>query len=247
MNTLKKQSAASPSTPTLPQIPYGECHCGCGGKTKLAPYSDRSRGWIKGQPKDFIQFHFFRQRRPPSNNIVVEGVSCFTIPLTQNKEAIILALDFDRVSPRLWFAAKYQDDLYYAYTNIRKPDGSLKRVSMHHFLCPLEKGKVVDHRNGNTLDNRRSNLLNVTRTESNRNRRAHKGTSKFKGVCLYYKAWKATIYMDKRPINLGTFRNEKDAAKAYDGAARKYFGKFARLNFPREGESSAIRLGRDLR
>lgn len=44
-------------------IPYGYCHCGCGGKTKIAKYTDRSKGWVRGEPKRYLRFHRAPQPR----------------------------------------------------------------------------------------------------------------------------------------------------------------------------------------
>ena len=58
--------------------------------------------------------------------------------------------------------------------------------------------------------------------------------SKYKGVKQprnYKKQWEAHIKVNKKSIDLGYFNSEIEAAKAYDSAAMKYFGKFAKLNF----------------
>jgi hypothetical protein len=42
---------------TTGEVPYGFCHCGCGEKTRLAPCSDSSKGWIRGEPKRYVLHH----------------------------------------------------------------------------------------------------------------------------------------------------------------------------------------------
>ena len=103
----------------------------------------------------------------------------------------------------------------------------MSRVIMN---CP--KGKEVDHKNGNTLDNRHSNLRVCTHQENCRNRRPNKNcVSSYKGVSWFKGKWTAIINCNGKHRYLGRFKNEIDAAKAYDKAAKKAFGEFACLNF----------------
>jgi hypothetical protein len=108
---------------------------------------------------------------------------------------------------------------------------------MHRFLTGALPGQVVDHINGDGLDNRRCNLRVCTHKQNVRNARPYKGkkTSKFRGV--YFSAptqkFKAQIMCSGVKINLGSFESEKSAAEAYDEAASKLFGEYARLNFPK--------------
>jgi len=94
---------------------------------------------------------------------------------------------------------------------------------------------VVDHINGNGLDNRKANLRLATRRQNqfNRRQRCDAVLSKYKGVTFRKKTnkWLVRIGYCGRRINLGLFDNETDAAKAYDEAAKELFGEFAALNF----------------
>jgi hypothetical protein len=112
-------------------------------------------------------------------------------------------------------------------------------ISMHRVILDPPDGLVVDHRNGEPLDNRRCNLRLATLEENARNHRKRVTAtgSQFKGVALAKdkwrtaKKWRARIVVDSKSIHLGYFANEVDAAKAYDEAAKIHFGEFARLNF----------------
>lgn len=124
----------------------------------------------------------------------------------------------------------------YPYTTLT-PRGSRKSViaKLHRLIVGARTGQCVDHINGDTLDNRRSNLRLCTTTENNRNVRHYGLSSQFKGVqrlanCI--DRWRAHIQVDGRLIHLGCFPSAAEAARAYDEAALKYFGEFARLNFP---------------
>lgn len=90
----------------------------------------------------------------------------------------------------------------------------------------------VDHQDGDHFNNRRKNLRPATQMENSRNMRSREGTSKFKGVSWdkINNRWKAQISVNWKTLNLGRYLKEDEAALAYDEAAKKLFGKFARLN-----------------
>lgn len=94
----------------------------------------------------------------------------------------------------------------------------------------------VDHVNGDGLDNRRENLRPATVAQTN-HRAARSGAGPYRGVSqLGTDRWWARIRADGDRISLGVYASAKAAAKAYDWAARKFHGEYARLNFP-EGDS----------
>lgn len=109
---------------------------------------------------------------------------------------------------------------------------STNNVKMHRFLMEAAPGRIVDHINRNTLDNRRSNLRFCTPAQINQNRRYFKGSSLFKGVYREGSKWRAYIGIDSKQIWLGSFANEDDAALAHDKKAIELHGEFASLNFP---------------
>jgi hypothetical protein len=105
---------------------------------------------------------------------------------------------------------------------------------LHRVILGVLQGATVDHINGNGLDNRRINLRTCTTAENAHNQVPQVGgTSAFKGVCWNraVRKWQAQIKHGGRKKYLGVFASEQDAAKAYDVAANKYFGAFARINF----------------
>lgn len=129
---------------------------------------------------------------------------------------------------------------YPSYTK-RKADGSRKTVKLHTIVA----GKWADHKSGNKLDNRLSNLRKATSQQNNANKKKPANcSSKYKGV-RWDKSrnkWLAGIEINGKSKTLGRFEAEKDAAKAYDDAAIIYFGEFAKLNFERKLHVKSIRV-----
>lgn len=112
-------------------------------------------------------------------------------------------------------------------------EGKRKTILLHRFITKCPKGKVVDHINHDTLDNRKLNLRICSQRENLMNKSSHKNsTSIYLGVsyCKSRKLWAAGIKTKDSHINLGRFKSEADAARAYNEAALKYFGEFANIN-----------------
>lgn len=112
-----------------------------------------------------------------------------------------------------------------------------KGVRLHRFLTKCPDNLVVDHINNNTFDNRLCNLRVVTHQQNSMNTTPKTGgTSQYKGVfCVTDRKkqkWRAYITFNGKRINLGTFSEQVEAAKARDHATRLYFGQYGKLNFP---------------
>ncbi len=150
------------------------------------------------------------------------------IPLTRGKFAVVDAADFEMLMRTKWHASRrVHSGIFYAAGEI---DGV--RVYMHRLLSGAKGGQCTDHRNGNSLDNRRCNLRIATRAENQMNQKGHGGTSKFKGVHKVPSGrWKVQIRCRNQVYTIGTFGTEEEGARAYDEAARRLHGEFARLNF----------------
>jgi hypothetical protein len=158
------------------------------------------------------------------------------IKIPNGMEMIIDRSDFSAVSKLSWHATTLGRRNYTRYIH---SDGNGKSILLHRFLMKPENNQIIDHINGNGLDNRRSNLRIATLSQNNMNARKRKDgiTSQYKGVTFYKrtKRFFAQITINKKYICLGYFKSAFIAALAYDAEAIKLFGKYARLNFPSLG------------
>lgn len=151
------------------------------------------------------------------------------IPLTQGKHAIIDNDDWELVSKHRWHANKPVGDKFYAMTNTTNSNLPMHRP-MHRLILGLTDGDTwVDHKDGDTLNNTRSNLRVCTPQQNACNRRIRSdNTSKYKGVS-YRKdtgLWRARIGAKGVVINLGNFQDPLDAYGAYCEAAKELHGDF---------------------
>ncbi|MEK6878312.1 MAG: HNH endonuclease [Nanoarchaeota archaeon] len=156
------------------------------------------------------------------------------IKLTQDKFAKVDDRDFGKVNQYKWYFSNKQGaatQIHISGSNWRERTQRKKTILMHRFILDAPKYVEVDHINGNRLDNRRKNIRLCAHADNMRNLKLRKdNTSGYKGVTKSYGKWTAHIQFNKKGINLGYFKDKKDAAKAYNEAAKKYFGEFARLN-----------------
>ena len=160
-----------------------------------------------------------------------------TIPLTQEQVALVDDEDFERLFQYKWW---YDKNTGHAKTG--------RHQKMSHIVVPTDNW--LDHRDGNRLNNQKSNLRLCTCAQNTQNSKKHnyRGNpgSKYKGVYKRGLSWCSRIYFqdifgETVCVHLGTFEIEEEAGKAYDEGARKYHGEFAALNFAEEGERSCLR------
>jgi hypothetical protein len=155
--------------------------------------------------------------------------------------------DYESCSHHKWFYTKsHGGKTWYVTRNVGTAP-NMRTVYLHRYLMGLKEnnnGFIVDHVDGDTLNNQKLNLRICTKSENNRNRVKRKDcTSGFKGVFYIKdrsgrknlkKRWFSSITFEKKKYYLGTHLTKEGAAKAYDRAAKKYYGGFAKLNFPKQ-------------
>lgn len=171
------------------------------------------------------------KRRMPRHPVTQPSDQSYRIvPLTQGLNAIVDTQDFEWLSRWNWYAQPKDNPIkFYA---ARKPRSGI--VYMHRVLLSCKPTDYGDHRDGNSLDNRRHNLRKCTNAQNCFNRGKNRNNvSGFKGVFWNTQKgkWNATLHIGKRRVHCGFFESPKEAAHAYDEAAKKYYGEFAHLNF----------------
>jgi len=142
------------------------------------------------------------------------------IPLSKGYEALVDDKDFEEVNEVSWYASIRVNGttgrkIIYAVRNksitISTNKVKYKRFYLHRVIMKAPKGTEIDHINGNPLDCRKKNMRITDRYGNMRNRRKRLDSKESK--------------------HIGTFNSEIEAAIAYDKAAKKKYGEFARLNF----------------
>jgi hypothetical protein len=165
------------------------------------------------------------------------------IELTQGLVALIDAEHYERVKAHNWLAHwQPRENAHWAQAWVPKGD-ELELISLQRFILNQPPGMAVCFRNGNALDCRNANLRIATHQQASwKSRIRCTNTSGYKGVSWNNRRgkWVASIVVDAKSKYLGSFDDPIDAALAYDEAARALFGEFARPNFPRPGERSAL-------
>ena len=151
------------------------------------------------------------------------------IPLTQGKVALVDIEDYEWLNQWKWQAHKNTKGFFYVAGRNKKQ----KFQSMHRKIMKAPKGMEVDHINGDGLDNRRNNLRTCSHSQNIMNSKMRiDNTNGYKGIRYHKqnKKWQARIKKNKKDNHLGYFTTPQEAALAYNEAAKKFFGEFAKLN-----------------
>jgi hypothetical protein len=150
------------------------------------------------------------------------------IPLTKGFEAIVDDDKYEYLMQWKWhYNCGYAERKEYR-------NGKQIHIAMHRFLLPGHK--MVDHFNGNTLDNQLANLRPANHSTNAMNMKKHRGKSVYKGVTKDGNTWRTTIWKDNKCVFRISMPTERLAAMAYDLNAPIFFGEYARLNFEPVGK-----------
>jgi hypothetical protein len=158
------------------------------------------------------------------------------IELTKGQVAQVDDSDYEWLSQYKWTALCCRGIFYatrmMSRTVCRELGIPRRFIMMHNELLSPPDGFIVDHRDGDGLNNQRANLRHATRHQNMQNMKAVIGSSKYKGVHRPSgrNKWVARIRVNSRVQTLGRFETEAEAALAYNAAALEHFGEFARLN-----------------
>lgn len=161
------------------------------------------------------------------------------IELTQGMFALVDDEDFEKLRNFSWFYTMAKDERTgYASRKFKDENGKRVNFRMHREILGAEKGTVIDHIDGNGLNNQKSNLriCSAIQNSWNRKKSATKKTKADKGVTIVKDRkgtpsyWIARIGVGYQRFYLGTFKTKELASAAYDEAAKKHYGDFALLN-----------------
>lgn len=142
--------------------------------------------------------------------------------------------DFESVSLKSWHLTKNKNKIYPRCSYWQ--DGRIVNKRLHNYLLKSREGLVIDHINGNTLDNRRENLRYVTQKVNAQNRVKNpsnksgtrgvhfdKGRKRPSGGWRTKPRWVASIYYEGKQLYLGGFEKKDEAIKARKEAEKIYY------------------------
>jgi hypothetical protein len=162
------------------------------------------------------------------------------IPLSQGTFALVDDDTYAQLKPHEWFLSGPGYAVGFVPVN-----GKFTLTYMHRLVLKAKPEQLVDHINGDPLDNRRCNLRFATPQQNGQNKQLNslsqtqlKGVGWHKRRCKYH----ARIQLQGLRYHLGFFDDPQEAALAYDYAARRLFGPFALCNYPQQGTPQPVAL-----
>jgi len=152
------------------------------------------------------------------------------IPLTQSKVALVSDHRFTFLNQWTWSALRIRGKWYAVRGEGTRPNHKI--IYMHRQITNAPAGTEVDHKDGDGLNCQDENLRVCSRSENARNStKTKRNTTGFKGVSRLGKKFSVNIRANGKLIYLGLFDTAEEGARAYDEAAKRLHGEFAKLNF----------------
>jgi hypothetical protein len=150
-----------------------------------------------------------------------------TIQLTKGYEAQVDDEDYERINAFKWRANVHKCGVYATRAHWLG-GGKYKTVHMHRQILglPQNREKIVDHIDGNPLNNTKANLRICTYQQNNANSR---GKSETRGVRVYRGKWEASITVNRKTLYIGRYSELEQASSAYREQQIKHFGEFAKV------------------
>jgi hypothetical protein len=148
------------------------------------------------------------------------------IPIGEDLFALVDDEDYELVSKFNWHKHKSSSyGQYYASSNVK----------MHRLVMDAKPGEIIDHINGDSLDNRKENLRLCTHSQNQQNTQSRGGSSRYKGVSYNKKAkkWRGGFFIHGKTYYCGSFESEDECARAVDKKRLEICGEFAVLNLPK--------------
>jgi len=191
---------------------------GCNNSSYYKDYGHR--GYCNKHYRQIKKYGKIQKRTRHDSNEIIDCGDYYEICLysgySEQKEiarAKIDKEDLEKVKRYKWCL----NDHKYVISKINN-----KTTKLHQLVMGKIVGHEIDHKFGNTLDNRKQNLRFVTRSQNQMNKKS-------RGYCWdkRSKKWMVRIEKNKKSIYLGLFINKQDAMTARKQAEQKYFGEFA--------------------
>ena len=170
------------------------------------------------------------------SNVIVEGEKLAFMYVKHKDKVLTCIIDKEdaiQIKHMYWFAIPKGSTYYVeSYPTTPKPR---RRIKLHRLLLSATVGSIVDHSDGDGLNNSKKNIRLCSFAENSRNKKSdsNKMFCKFKGVSNSYSSlnpFRSSLHLNGKRVSLGCFSTAEESAKAYNEAALKYFGEFARLN-----------------
>ena len=174
---------------------------------------------------------------------VEEALNAYTIAKAEKENKIIKTTKLLKIittskNEEILIDEEYYTDLNKYSWHIKSSGYACARISgklqlMHRYLLNAKSNEIIDHINGNKLDNRKLNLRYSNPLNNAHNKtKLENTTSKYIGVHFYKSRNKYVSALTKagKKYHLGYFETEKEAALAYNTKAIKLYGEYANLN-----------------